>query len=284
MQTIGLGLDFQHRHSYGKPLFELLDSLRERLSHISIVGLQSDQEARFFKSLAQQLPVLHHLTGVAPAGVSGVNLAELRRQRVFTDVLGALWCLEDIGIWNIGPYDIPYFAPPVLCEEVLRATIDGVLALQKEIVVPFLAELPSCSFIAGDIDLETFFTRLISETGCGMVLDVSHVFSYAIYRDVDPLAVLARLPLDGVIEIHVAGGSVHPMHQWRYRDTHTEPILDKVVEILCHAIPMCPNLRAITYEIGLGIPLELVDAELQRLEQLMAFSAFVPSITKLHAQ
>lgn len=277
MQTIGLGLDFQHRHSYGKPLAEIFDLLSERLSHVSIVGLVTDDDVRSFKGMTS-LPVLHHFTGVAPGGADGINIIELRRQSEITAQLGAVWCLEDIGIWNIGPYNIPYFAAPVLCREVLDQTIEGVWAIKRQASVPFLAELPSCSFVAGDMALETFFRQLVERTGCGMVLDVSHVFSYAIYCGKDPLGVLDALPLDSVVEIHVAGGSVHPRHGWRYRDTHAEPILDEIVAILEAAIIRCRNLQAITYEIGRGISLDLVDREITRLQSIADRGGFVPSV------
>ncbi|MGF6768614.1 uncharacterized protein (UPF0276 family) [Paraburkholderia sp. GAS199] len=277
MQAIGVGLDFQHRYSYGKPLGDLLDSLAARLSHVSIVGLVTDREVLSFKEMTA-LPILHHFTGVAPGGVEGINLNVLRRQRDISDALGALWCLEDIGIWNIGPYNIPYFAPPLLCQDVLDQTIAGVRAVQRETSVPFLAELPSCSFVAGNMTLEAFFGVLIAETGCGMVLDVSHVFSYAIYFNKEPLDVLTALPLDSVVEIHVAGGSIHPQHGWRYRDTHVEPILDAIFPILEAAIMRCRNLRAITYEIGLGISLDLVDREITRLQHIADAGGFVPRL------
>ncbi|MDR5822804.1 DUF692 family multinuclear iron-containing protein [Caballeronia sp. LZ043] len=278
---IGLGLDFQHRYSYGTPLVELFDSLSDHLSHVSIVGLVTDDDVRSFKSMTS-LPVLHHFTGVAPAGIGGINMDVLRRQTAITTQLGAKWCLEDIGIWNIGPYDIPYFASPVLCQDVLEQTIDGVLTIQRQSTVPFLAELPSCSFVAGDMSLDAFFRGLIERTGCGMVLDVSHVFSYAIYCDREPLELLAAFPLDSVVEIHVAGGSVHPQHSWRYRDTHVEPILDEVVAILDAAIVGCRHLQAITYEIGLGISPELVDQEIKRLRRVAGRHGFTPGILAGH--
>lgn len=279
MKKLGLGLDFQHRNSYGKPLPHILQSLSARLSHVSIVGLVTDGDVKSFSSMTS-LPIVHHFTGVAPAGVDGINMTALRRQSEITENLNALWCLEDIGIWNIGPYGIPYFAPPVLCRSVLEQTVEGVRAIQQKSSVPFLAELPSCSFLVGNIGLDRFFSELIARTGCGMVLDVSHVFSYALYRDEEPLEFLEALPLDSVIEIHVAGGSVHPQHGWRYRDTHVEPILDEIVTILEAAISKCRNLRAVTYEIGLGISLDLVDREISRLHAILDRSGFCPRIVK----
>ncbi|RQU50041.1 multinuclear nonheme iron-dependent oxidase [Burkholderia cenocepacia] len=278
MQVIGLGLDFQHRHSYGKPLTELLDDLAPRLSHLSIVGLVTDEHANSFRKMTD-LPIVHHFAGVAPCGATGINRHALRRQHDISHIIDAVWCLEDIGIWNIGPYHIPYFAPPVLCQAVLDQAIVGVQLIQQTIDIPFYAELPSCSFVAGDMSLGTFFHRLIEKTDCGVVLDVSHVFSYARYCEQNPLDVLMSLPLDHVGEIHVAGGSIHPQYPWRYRDTHTEPVLTQVSSLLDSAIPLCPNLRAITYEIGARIDPALIDQEILRLQQIAMLRGFAPQLS-----
>lgn len=276
MACIGLGIDYQHRHGYGLGLEELVNKNRGRLSHLSVVGLSSMMEVNTFLKLSEKLPIIHHFTGVAPAGQGGLNMDALLEQQQFSSALNAVWCLEDIGIWNIGPYSIPYFSPPVLCQEVLEQTIFGIHEIKAIVKIPFLAEFPSCSFVAGDLRLEHFFSELIDSTGCGMVLDVSHILSYAIYTDTAPIEVLEKLPLDAVVEIHVAGGSIHPEFGWRYRDTHSEPVLPATLDILALSIAQCRNLRAITYEIGVGIAPELILKDLERLENLaqsVGFSA-----------
>lgn len=278
MNSIGLGIDYQHRDSYQKPLPALIEGLAQRISHISVVGLQTERDVHNFTQMTN-LPLLHHFTGVAPAGVYGVQMDALRHQREISRKIQALWCLEDIGVWNIGPYNIPYFAPPVLCEAVLQQTIAGVKAIQREVDVPFLAEVPSCSFVAGDISLGDFFQRLVSATACGVVLDVSHVYSYAIYTGTPVTEALASFPLQNVIEIHIAGGSVHPTHTWRYRDTHVEPVLPEVIETLANALPLCPALRAVTYEIGQGMNVDLIDRELNRLQAVADSVGFHPRLT-----
>lgn len=282
MARIGLGIDYQHRHGYGLGLDTLVNKAHGHLSHLSVVGLNSILEVNNFLQISNKIPIIHHFTGVAPAGQGGLNVEALMAQQKFSSALNAVWCLEDIGIWNIGPYSIPYFSPPVLCREVLEQTIVGILDIKKVVKIPFLAEFPSCSFVAGDLRLEDFFSELIASTGCGMVLDVSHVLSYAIYTETPPNEVLAQLPLDAVLEIHVAGGSIHPEFGWRYRDTHSEPVLQATLEILELSIAHCRNLRAITYEIGVGISPELILKDLERLENLAESAGFSANLCMGH--
>lgn len=277
MKNIGIGIDYQHRNSYEITFEELITNLIDCLSHLSIVGLTNEREVQKFLSLSKKTPIIHHLTNIAPAGVEGLNIVELEKQYNFTKKLKARWCVEDIGIWNIGPYNIPYFSPPVLCEPVLEQTINGINLLQSKISVPFLAEVPSCSFVAGNMDLGIFFQNLVKETNCSIVLDVSHIYSYAIYCDESCVDILKRFPLSSVKEIHIAGGSVHPIHKWRYRDTHNEPIMSEILELLKISIKQCPSLQAITYEIGIGSPIYLIQDEITLLNNICDELYFTPN-------
>ena len=130
----------------------------------------------------------------------------------------------------------------------------------------------------GELSLGEFFTNLVKETGCGIVLDVSHVYSYAIYKNIEPLEVLNSLPLEKALEIHIAGGSTHPNHTWRYRDTHAEHILDDVLILLKNSIPLCKNLKAITYELGVGLKEEVMISDFKEVENISRACKFVPSL------
>lgn len=72
-----------------------------------------------------------------------------------------------------------------------------------------------------------------------MLLDVANVYANAINRGTDPAALLARLPLERVAYVHVAGGAEH---DGPYHDTHTHatpPAVLKLLAELCarHAPP-----------------------------------------------
>lgn len=278
MSNVGLGLDFQHLGSYGVSFENLISACESSLSHYSIVAITNSEEAKRFKKMSNGTPLIHHFTGVAPGGIEGVNRRQLAVQSNISSILEAKWCLEDLGIWNIGPYSIPYFAPPVLCAATLERTIQEIKVLQAESALEFLPEVPSCSFVVGDIGLGVFFTKIVDACECNIVLDISHVFSYAIYYDISLKEALMSFPLNAVKEFHVAGGSVHPEHKWRYRDTHSEYIVPAVLELMEFAIPLCCNLKAITYEIGIGLPLELLSLEIGALNAICEKVGFVKGI------
>ena len=119
----------------------------------------------------------------------------------------------------------------------------------------------------------------MNESNCKVVLDVSHVYSYSLATEKDYFEVLENLPLEAVWEIHVAGGKVSKKSNKRYIDTHSDPVMEEVEQILEQAIKKCLNLRAITYEIGVKSTEDLIEAQFTRLTSIIEKSGFSPRVS-----
>jgi uncharacterized protein (UPF0276 family) len=277
---VGFGLDAQHANRYASGLVNLVDHFRARLSHLSIVSLERAEAAREFREgVARGLPIVHHLSGVAPADPDGPNISRLEKLNSITVTLDAVWCVEDIGLWSIGPYAMPYFAPPLFDKDFAREIGARIRAMDSIGARPFLAEVPSCTFAIGNIDLGNFFRLLTDTADCGMVLDVSHVFSYALVTGRDPVETQSSLPLERVREVHVAGGRIDAVHPFRYVDSHSDDILPEVLGLLEHAVRHCAHLEAVTYEIGVGLKIGAIEQGLTRIEHVLANARWVPKIS-----
>jgi uncharacterized protein (UPF0276 family) len=277
--VFGFGLDYKYGARYPGGIEGLCERYRDRLSHLSIVAVETADEARHFRRLAGSLPVIHHLSNVAPGNPSGPDLERLRKQDAFSGILEAVWCGEDIGVWQLGPYPLPYFAPPVFDADVARWIGEGVIQITERSRVPFLVETPSCSYVAGTIDLGEFFRTITDTAGCPIVLDVSHVFSYALAVERPALEVLAGIPLERVWEIHIAGGRVDDAHPFRYVDSHSDPIMSGVYEVLTEAVRSCRNLRCVTYELGVGLTSEMIEHDVAKLERILRGASMVPDFS-----
>jgi uncharacterized protein (UPF0276 family) len=259
-------------------LARFYDKYRARTAHLSIVGIPSLADARVFRSFARDLPVIHHLNNVSPGDPDGPNWDNLASQDAISRELGAVWCNEDIGVWNIGPYYIPYFTPPLLEPEVADLIAQRIAAMRPRLSVPFLAEIPSCSMVAGRLSLGQFFERVVRDGGCDLVLDLAHVYSYALAKGESALRVLESMPLDAVRHIHVAGGFVDPEHSWCYVDSHDHPIVPPVLDLLRRSVRACDRLEAITFEVGPKLAEGVLDSELDRVEGLLDEEGHVPRL------
>jgi uncharacterized protein len=70
-----------------------------------------------------------------------------------------------------------------------------------------------------------FVRRVVELADCALLLDVNNVFVSACNHGFDPIAYLDALPLERVVQVHLAGHQI--LHDHRL-DTHDAPVCDEV--------------------------------------------------------
>lgn len=78
-----------------------------------------------------------------------------------------------------------------------------------------------------------FVAELLERADCAMLLDVNNVFVSSVNHGFDAAAYIDGLPLDRVVQIHLAGHSV--MDGYRL-DTHDAPICDEVLDLYAYTV------------------------------------------------
>ena len=81
---------------------------------------------------------------------------------------------------------------------------------------------------------EDFVAEVLARSDVGLLLDVNNVYVNALNHGFDPLDWLAKMPLDRVVELHVAGH-----HRWDdglVVDTHGADVPDPVYELMAWVI------------------------------------------------
>jgi uncharacterized protein (UPF0276 family) len=216
-----------------------------------------DDYRRAWDSLAAALPAqlplaLHH---------TALNLGALgdyprRDLLAFTRALCARyrlrWVNEDVGLWSLAGRPVPYPLPPLLTDEGLLATVENVRECQDGLDVPLVLEFPGfargVSIVIGELHAYDFFRRLAEETAAPVTLDVGHLLSWQWWRGRRGEALfdeLERLPLGHCFEVHLSGCEIAGD---RFVDAHHGRLLDEQLELLERLLPLCPNLRAVTFE------------------------------------
>ncbi len=110
-----------------------------------------------------------------------------------------------------------------------------------------------------DMDEASFLGRLTTETPCGLLLDLHNVHTDAVNHGRDAHALVERLDLTAVTEVHLAGGE--PLAgQWT--DAHSGRCPEEVWALLEHLLSRPHRVRAITLEVDESYAMRLPDAEL----------------------
>lgn len=194
----------------GKPLYHL-DQVRERypviLHGVSLSIGAPEEPSREYLSLLKSL-----VQRVRPAWVTD--------HLCFCGAAGAH--LHDL-------LPLPY------TEESLARVVRRAKMLQDFLEVPFGLENTS-SYLTYRTSTMTeweFVRRAVEEADCGLMLDVNNVYVSAYNHGFDPLEFLRNVPMERILQIHVAG---HTNMGKYIIDTHVGPVPEPVLELYTETI------------------------------------------------
>ncbi|MCB9761138.1 MAG: DUF692 family protein [Alphaproteobacteria bacterium] len=227
---------------------------------------------------AAGVPVLYHPSCLNLCGPDPNPPAWLAAVDAHVRAAGSAWLAQDVAVCFIGPtpgYSIQlgYFIPPVLTQPALDEAAARVAEVRAAVDVPLLLEPAPVTFHLGDMDIFTWLGQLAERTGCGLLLDAGHVVSHQFAAGRGLTEGLETLPLERVIELHVAGGVLQE-HEGRryYLDAHDLPPLPEAWQVLRWLLERCPNLRAVCVECE-GAAAQAVLPMLQKTRERVAFGA-----------
>ncbi|HTE49419.1 MAG TPA: DUF692 family protein [Kofleriaceae bacterium] len=134
-----------------------------------------------------------------------------------------------------------------------RAEIERVAgraaALQDRLKMPLLHEnaFYYARFPGSEIEEAEFIAGLVERAQTHLLLDLHNIHANSTnFEGYDAWKFLRTIPLDRVIEVHLAGG------QWIdgwYHDFHCQAVPDPVWEMLAHVLDNAPRLQAVTLEV-----------------------------------
>lgn len=232
---------------------------------------------------AAGVPVLFHPSYINFCGSFPNHEGWLAATAAHVAAVGSPWFAQDCAycFWEQGPSystQLGYFIPPLLNEASLASAIARVREVQAAVPAPVAVEPPPMSFVAGRMPLFTFFGRLARETGCALLLDMGHLVSYEMASGRRVLDRLDELPVEQVIELHIAGGRLRQAADGPvYVDMHEAPVLDESWRMLEDLLPLLPNVKAVCYECE-GRDGDTVMAMLARLRDLVRERSASPAL------
>jgi uncharacterized protein (UPF0276 family) len=264
---------------YGRDLVAFVEVTPETICRQQGTGKTTEIEIlpdlmEFAQQTCDGLPMVIHGVELSIGSAHGWNDAYLRMLDSFQQVWPFVWHSEHLGFQTISGTDgttlevgVPLPMPPTKeAATLVAARSDAIL---RRYGVPFLLENPAHYFsdlptdpeIAGDIGLLHAITHA---SGSGLLLDLHNLYCNAVNHRFDPFKAIDQMPLEQVIEIHVAGGS------WRdgfWMDAHDGRVPEKVWEMLAYALPKVPNAAGVVFELleehAVSLGAEAIADELQ---------------------
>ncbi|HTR38539.1 MAG TPA: DUF692 family protein [Bryobacteraceae bacterium] len=270
MDRVGLGW----RPELAAGIFAHLDEI-DVLEVIADDYFDSAARARAIQTLAAQRPVVLHGVGLGLASTVRVDEKRLAKMaRLVERVRPECWS-EHLAFVRAGGIEIGHLAAPPRT----RATIDSTAAnLDRARAV--VGSLPLVENIAtlidppaSDLDEPEWINQTLDTSGARLLLDLHNLYANSVNFGALAEKSLARLRLDRVHQVHIAGG------KWiedgeanrRLLDDHLHDPPDPVYDLLTELARRCPNPLTVILERDGSYPaMAHLLAQLDRARRAMA--------------
>jgi uncharacterized protein (UPF0276 family) len=228
------------------------------------------RRARLLDSARERWPVVAHGLCGDLAGAAPIREDVIGEVGALLSRLGARWYSDHLCFTHLAGAEIHELVPLPFTERAAKRAARRVKEIQARLGLPMGVENVSAyaRMPGGEMDEPDFVRMVAEEADCLMLLDVNNVYVNSVNFGFDPKEYIAKLPLERVVQIHVAGHEVE--EPGLLLDTHAEPIIDPVYDLLAWTLERLPALPPVLLERdGNFPPLAELEAELGRLAQLV---------------
>ena len=191
---------------------------------------------RHLDAARERFPIVTHGLTLCPGNVDPLDDGYMATLSDFLARVGAPWHSDHLCFGSYGGVALHDLLPIPFTRACAEHTAARVREVRGRLDVPFAVENISWYAHPGEAEMdEADFLRAVLEgSGASLLLDVNNVYVNARNHGFDARSFIDRLPLDRVIQIHVAG---HLTGDDGLRiDTHGEDVCDDVYDLLEHTL------------------------------------------------
>jgi uncharacterized protein len=211
----------------------------------------SPAELRHLQALPQNF--LTHGVGCPIGGTICDQERQVPQFRAWTEALDAPWTSEHLSIFNVrgagGEQPCGFLMPPLQTEAGAELAAGNIVRRAAVLGKPFAFETGVNYFAPRSCEMPDgeFFRTVAEAADCGIVLDLTNLWANHKNGRARIHDVLARLPLERVWEVHLAGLEFALGH---WLDAHSNGLDEELVDIASDVVADLPNLGAIIFEIA----------------------------------
>jgi uncharacterized protein (UPF0276 family) len=206
----------------------------------------------------------------ALAPPSAEYLDELARE---VERLGVPFHSDHLCLSSAGGRQFHDLLPLKFARENVERVAERAAEVERRLGIPLALENISFYGLLGQPEMtEAEFVRAVLETASlGLVLDVNNAYVNAVNHGGDPREFIAALPLERVVEIHVAGHYRNP--RGLLIDTHGTNVADPVYELLSWTLERTGPVPVLLERDNAVPALSELLSEVARLKEIYARAA-----------
>ncbi len=182
------------------------------------------------EQVAERYPVVMHGVSMSIGSTDPLNMEYLRGLKQLANRIHPAWISDHLcwtGVLTKNSHDL---LPLAFTEESLKHVVERIKQVQDVLERPLILENPS-SYVRFKQDSLTeweFMAEMANQANCGILLDVNNIYVSSVNHAFDPAEYLAGIPMERVIQMHIAGHTHCGTH---IIDTHDHPVVNEVWEL-----------------------------------------------------
>jgi len=250
LPSLGVGVGF--REPFLAELFrhhDNVDFLEITADHYFDAPREKEAELEL---LAAHFTLIPHGLDLSLGSAEGIDADYLSAMAGLVARLDPPWWSEHIAFTRAGGVSIGHLAPLPWTREAVDVVVRNVKHVVSRIRTPLILENVTTSMIVpgSEMDEVEFITAVLDRTGCGLLCDVTNLYTNAVNHRQDFDDLLRRWPWDRVVQLHFAGGH---WHDGTLIDSHAYPTPPEVWTMLEAAVTRAP-VRGIILERDENLP------------------------------
>lgn len=198
------------------------------------------------------VPKLAHGVGFPIAGTVGPEPKQVSAFIESIEVLDAPWASEHLSFSRVrdgdAEFDAGFLLPPIQSPEGVSLAARNIRGLTEQLPVRLAFEtgVSYLQPLPGELTDGQFFGAVAQEADCGILLDLHNVWANERNGRQPVLELVDELPLDRVIELHLAGGQEFEGY---WVDAHSGLVSPALMDLARQVVPLLPHLKAIIFEV-----------------------------------
>jgi uncharacterized protein (UPF0276 family) len=225
LTSLGAGIGLRREFYDELPLTErTVDWLEIIPENFMSLGGRSQ---RVLDACAERWRVLPHGVGLNIGGPDALDEEYITRLTALVKRLDAPFFSDHLCYSRLGGVYLHDLLPLPFNEEAVEHVVPRVREVTARVGRPFLLENPSyyARMPGGTLAEADFLRQVAEQADCGLLLDVNNIYVNSQNHGYDPRAFVDALPLERVVQIHLAG---HEREPDVVIDTHGAPVCDDV--------------------------------------------------------
>ncbi|MDX1920835.1 MAG: DUF692 domain-containing protein [Candidatus Caenarcaniphilales bacterium] len=230
--VLGAGLGFRHKYfkdllapSFDFPSVDWLEFTPE--NYFGFGGYSKF----YLEEISKKYPLVPHGVSLSIGSVDEFNQDYLNYLDEILKKYNPPWFSDHLCFSSVSQNYSNDLIPLPRTKETIKHVVDRIKFLQDRFQKPLLIENVSFYLEYPDNTLTDyeFTSKVLEKADCGLLLDINNVYVNSINHKFDPYEYLNNLPLERVVQLHIAG---HTEYSNIVIDTHGDLVKTEVWNLL----------------------------------------------------